>query len=69
VYNSKATEQNIINSIGYLKSKHVNLKDDRIHFVIARYDNPHINVVGPTNTVQSAISTAWNLKLQIDQEN
>lgn len=64
-YNGVTTEQNIIDSINWLWSHGVNLNDDRIHFVIARYDNPHVAVVGPTNTVQSAMNAAMTMKAEI----
>lgn len=65
IYNSKTTEQNIRDSINWLWNHGVNLNDDRIHIVIARYDNPHIPVVGASNTVQSAINAAMTMKMEI----
>jgi hypothetical protein len=65
VYNSKPTEVNIREAINWMWSKGVNMNDNRIHLVIARYDNPHIPVMGSTNSVQSAINAALSMRLEL----
>lgn len=64
-YNSKTTEENIRDSINWLWSRGVDMHDNRIHLVIARYDEPHVAVVGATNTVQSAVNAAMNMKAEL----
>lgn len=55
------TEKQIISFIQYLKS-HTSLTDNRIRFVLARYDQPHLPIVGATNSIDSALKAAQRLK-------
>lgn len=56
------TERQITQFIEYLKANKVNMTDNRIRFVLARYDLPHLPIYGATNSIFSALVAAEKLK-------
>jgi hypothetical protein len=38
------------------------MADNRIRFVLARYDNPHVAITGPSNSIDSALKAAQRMK-------
>lgn len=38
------------------------MNDNRIKFVLARYDKPYISIAGATNSIDSALKAAQKLK-------
>jgi hypothetical protein len=38
------------------------MSDNRIKFVIARYDKPYISITGPSNSIDSALKAAQKMK-------
>lgn len=55
------TEKQITSFIEYLKS-HTSLTDNRIRFVLARYDKPPIPISGTTNSIYAVLKAAQKLK-------
>lgn len=45
------TERQITNFIQYLKSNGINMSNNKLMFVLARYDKPYIPIVGSTNSI------------------
>lgn len=56
------TERQISGFINWLMSNGVNMSDNRIRFVLARYDKPFIPIPGSTNSIDSALKAAQKLK-------
>lgn len=56
------TEKQISQFINYLKGSKVSMSDNRIKFVIARYDKPYIPISGATNSIDAALKAAEKLK-------
>jgi hypothetical protein len=56
------TERQITQFIEYLKANKVNMSDNRIRFVLARYDKPYIPIYGVSNSIFSALKAAERLK-------
>lgn len=52
------TERQITQFIEYLRNNKVNMADNRIRFVLARYDQPPIPIYGATNSIFSALRAA-----------
>jgi len=59
----KLTSEEQVRSFGdFLRSSSkFNLSDDRIVLLIANYASPPLNVIGPTNSVESALRAALNV--------
>lgn len=56
------TERQISGFINWLKSNGVNMSENRIRFVLARYDKPFLPITGASNSIDSALKAAQKLK-------
>lgn len=56
------SQRQITQFIQLLKNSGVNMADNRIRFVLARYDNPHVAITGPSNSIDSALKAAQRMK-------
>eukprot|EP00475_Leptophrys_vorax_P046085 TRINITY_DN976_c0_g1_i7.p1 TRINITY_DN976_c0_g1~~TRINITY_DN976_c0_g1_i7.p1 ORF type:complete len:270 (-),score=48.80 TRINITY_DN976_c0_g1_i7:51-860(-) len=54
----RTTETVMDTAIRWMRSAGINMANDLISVVIARYDQPHVQVYGTVNTIQSAMKTA-----------
>ena len=57
IFPNATTEQLMNDFIDWLLVRGANVTDDRVVFVLANYDTPPEKVLGPTNTIESAINT------------
>lgn len=60
--NNYPTESQITNLINYYKSHGINMSENRIRLVLARYDQPHIPILGSSNSIYSALKAAQKLR-------
>lgn len=57
-----AAETRIKNAIINFASQGVDLKDPRVHIVLARYDQPHLPIAGSTNSIEAVLRQVLHLK-------
>lgn len=57
---STPTEQVMTNMLRGLVQKGAQISDSRVHFVLARYDQPFLPISGSSNSIASALTAAKN---------
>ena len=61
------SEEVITKIVQQIKNGGAPIGSSLVHLVVARYDQPHLPIIGPTNTIQSAFLAALGLRADISQ--
>ena len=61
------SEEVITKIVQQIKNGGAPIGSSLVHLVVARYDQPHLPIIGPTNTIQSAFLAALGLRADVSQ--